>query len=283
MSSTNNTISHKEVLGVKQGDTDIDIIRKYKKKLKVARNDYEKSILFDSYQKCIQEISPNAFDTSNIKSHEELKKLNDEIENNPHLQDTIFGPKKRANLFNSNEYLDNQQLEKIRNECGKDKSLNIDKFNNIFDQIYSKQNTKPVHYDEVKSFDVSDNFTGQFQSVASYGNILTHMGEYTHDDFNKRSTKRKRLDINDISDNYSRPSHDTEYSFNNYIVPGEKITNDQMFADKQRRDLMQKSEINKAFIAMNANRTGRQINLDDRENQKIIDNIIEARMRTNSS
>lgn len=273
---SNNIISHREVIGVKPGDNDMDIIRKYKKKLKIAKTDYERQILFNSYQACINEIAPQAFDTSNIKSQEQLKKLNSEIENNPDLQSALFGQKRKANLFNSETFLSTEQMERTRQEFGQGNSLNLNKFNNFFDEMYANKAPQQMDYSQLKSVDLCDEFTSQFQSVASHGGNIMHMGEFSHDDFQKpKRQKLSNVDFNNLSG--SRMSHDAEYTPSTTLYTS--ATKDKSYLENTlRQDLEDKSEINKAFIALNAQRMGRQVQFDDTDNRQRIDGLIRGVM-----
>lgn len=279
---SNNSISPQEVLGIRPGDTDIDIIRKYKKKLKIAQTEYEKEVLFDSYQACISQAIPKAFDTSNIKSQEQLKNFNQQIENDHDLQSSLFGKKKQVNLFNQNTFLTEEQMNKTRQEFGQGNSMNTAKFNSFFDNLYSNQNKQPTDYNNLKNYDINDEFTSQFQNVASHSGTIMHMGEFTHDDFLvKQNKKRQFADFNDETFSRKRLAHDQEYKPISVKYNDTGIINETQMVQQQREEMLNQAEINKAFIAMNAQRMGRQVHLDDRDNDNRINGVINGRLNKN--
>ena len=269
-------INAKEILGVDLGDTSDTIVKKYNKKLKYAKNDYEKNILYESYKQCMKEIDPELSyakkslnKTINIKTTEEFSKLNNQINDNPGLRESLFygSSSKKKEIFNGIKI--DEENENNFKKIGKNKSMNMDRFNQLFDEMKSKnQKVQSVdHYDDVSPFEFNSGM-GNFQSVASYGGLMLHTGD------EQNSDSETEKDKNYFNSTTTETGKDIKYF--------SKIDNKNDLFNHKKNKLMKEVEKNKNILLKNShlfNKDPRQLeeSFQDIDYSQRIDNIVNPR------
>ena len=269
-------INAKEILGIKPGDTSEIIVKKYNKKIKLANNDYEKNILYESYKECMKQIDPELSRAKktlnnknvNIKTTEEFSKLNNQINDNPQLRESLFYGAKpvKKEIFNGIKI--DPENEMGFKKIGKNKSMNMDHFNQLFDEMKSKnQKVQGVdHYDDVSPFEFNSGVSN-FQSVASYGGLMLHTGESETVDTDS-----------DQQDYFNRTTTETGKDIKYFS----KIDNKNDLFNHKKNKLIKEVEKNKKILLKNShlfNKDPRQleesfVNINYSER---IDNIINPR------
>lgn len=268
-------------------DNEDTLYDKYKKLKKIATPE-EQKILLKIYKESIlnleeiQEILKKENNDQKSKgkqkklSSKEFKQLNKQINLDPSVHEQYFIRPLKTSLFDQGIKINNKDQIELRNMIGTGKNINIDKFNQLFDQMKNQNNSDKknvVNFNDLNDYDFNSSVEG-FQTVASYGNTMLHMGEMSHvSSQNENNITNNNFDLNKLNtDGFEtyKPSEYKKPEFNS-----KKINDNSEFLNYRREQLIQEAHRNKQFIQQNSFLFNDPVNLDDSENLKRINLILD--------